>query len=123
MPRREPQQEFNPKADFVVRKPFKAGGRPLQRGERFNPNRDALSMRRVRQLFDLRYIAQYAAEKSQPSPKPEPTPQVEPTVESEEPESSLDDLTKAELVERAKAEGISYAAQKNKSELVELLSQ
>jgi hypothetical protein len=119
MPRREPQQEFNPKADFVVRKPFKAGGRLLQRGERFNPNRDALSMRRVRQLFDLRYIAQYATEESQPSPKPEP----EPAIEQEEPESSLDDLTKAELVERAKAEGISYAAQKNKSELVELLSQ
>jgi len=134
MPRREPQQEFNPKADFIVRRPFKAGGRLLPRGERFNPNRDALSMRRVRQLFDWRFI-QYAS-----SPKPEKVeaktvsePEPETIMGSSDPiaeeglepqstsDEALESLTKAELVEKAKEQGISYAAQKNKSELLEIL--
>jgi len=120
MARRNGKQRFDPNAEHYVRKPFKAGGRTLQRGERYDPKRDMLSMRRVRQLYDANYLGQQVNEPAASGPVIDTAPKPEPEPEQE---SSLDDMTKAELVELAKSEGVPYAAQKNKSELIELLSQ
>ena len=128
MARRNGKQRFDPNAEHYVRKPFKAGGRTLQRGERYDPKRDMLSMRRVRQLYDANYLGQQQVDEPKVSKPavdtaPEPKSEPEPVEAEAEQESSLDGMTKTELVELAKSEGVPYAAQKNKSELIELLSQ
>lgn len=121
--------DYSPNANFFVRKPFKAGGRRLERGERFRPERFALSERRVRQLWEWNHIAVNPEETDQkPATKPatetkaSPEKQADPTPEPEtKPAEDLSSKTRSELVSMAKERGITYATQKSKAELVEAL--
>lgn len=117
--------DYSPNANFFVRKPFKAGGRRLERGERFRPERFALSERRVRQLWEWNHIAVNPEEPEQkPATESKATPekQAEPTPEPEtKPAEDLSSKTRGELVSLAKERGITYATQKSKAELLEAL--
>lgn len=117
--------DYSPNANFFVRKPFKAGGVRLTRGERFRPERFALSERRVRQLWEWNHIAVNPEEpEREPASKPATESKATPETEAEpiaEPAEDLSSKTRSELVSMAKEQGITYAAQKSKAELIEAL--
>lgn len=55
MPLQTPET-FDPSRPLVARRPFSAGGRNYANGDPFDWRRMAVSLRRVRQLFDAGYV-------------------------------------------------------------------
>lgn len=60
MARRLPERVFNPSEPLVAVKSFKANGRHYSPGDDFNWKSQSLDQRRVRQMFDARYVASKA---------------------------------------------------------------
>jgi len=68
MVRRLPERVFNPSEPLVATKSFRANGRHYKPGDAFDWKKQSLDQRRVRQMFDARYLVA-ASEYEQPKPK------------------------------------------------------
>jgi hypothetical protein len=110
------QRPYSPKGPFVVQKPFNAGGRVRGRGELYDPTRDAVSDRRVRQLWEQRKI-RMVDDSPQPEPKPEPQPEPEP---EDNGVMAYEDMTMKDLRDLVRTRG-GVPGRMNKGELIQVL--
>jgi len=113
MTRRLVERVFDPRVEVIARRPFTANGKHFHPGDLFDWRRDAVDLRRVRQLYDAgKLMHPHEATVQRPAPAPEP-PAPEPpapavaAVEAPNPDG-LDDLAMPELRDIAKREGAAF---------------
>jgi len=96
MARRLPERVFNPSEPLVAAKSFRANGRHYKPGDAFEWKKQSLDQRRVRQMFDARYLIA-ASEYKQPKSQ-------KPTVEEKPKSAGKKEATKASVSKPAVTE-------------------